>query len=411
MSDTVKRIIYAVIFTLAVLAIAFLIWFVFFRRPAEEAPPEEEVPEEEAALPTVEELLENANVAPEEVEVEVAGIPGIDVVAAGGPTQTDVLTPDVAAQDPEIDKNGQMRYYDPETDAFYRVNADGIIAQVGTATFPEVDAVTWAENTNEAILEFPDGSNVYYDFDSDRQVTLPKEYEEFDFSPGGDQISFKYMAQDEERRVLAVSNPDGSSARTLESLGDNAHQVQVNWSPTGKVVATNAEFIDGNRQEVGFIGLAGENFKGTIVEGSGLKYDYSNDGKQMMYSVYSQNTDYKPSLWVVDSDGDDIGKNRRELNINTSADKCTYSTDGGSLYCGVPTDNKYGWGLSPGILDDVPDEIYKIDVNTGSKTKVAVPVDANGNPAYNVETMSISPDGDYLYFVDGMTGQIVKINL
>ncbi|MFH1426297.1 MAG: hypothetical protein ABIG66_02580 [Candidatus Kerfeldbacteria bacterium] len=409
MSDQVKRILYAIIFTLAILGIAFLIWFVFFRRPAEEAPPAEVVPGEGAALPTVEELLNNANVAPPEEAVFI-GVPGVDIVAAGGLTASNILTPDVKAMDPTIAKDGSMRYYNPDDDKFYRVDENGNITQIGTASFPEVDNVSWAPTTNEAIVEFPDGTNVYYDFDRNKQVTLPKEYEEFSFSPSSDEIAFKYMHIDPERRVLAVSNPDGSGARTIESLGENAHQVQVEWSPTGNVIATNAEFIDGTRQEVGFIGTKGENFKGTIVEGSGLQYDYSPDGEQMLYSVYSQNSDYKPGLWIVDSNGDNIGKNRTELNINTFASKCTFGGSS-SVYCGVPTEQKYGYGLSPGVLDGIPDEIYKIDTNTGSRTRIAVPVNANGSSVYSVETMNISADGHTLYFTDATTGEIIKISI
>lgn len=411
MSDRLRRILFAVIFVAAVLAIAYLLYYVFFRRPPEEVVPVEEVPVE-VGLPNVNELIEEVEVEvpTEEVEVEV-GIPGVDRVASGSFTETDVLTPEIEAQDPAIGADGDMRYYDPADDKFYKVDPAGNIVQLGSAQFPEVEQVTWADTSNETILEFPDGSNVYYDLDSNRQVTLPQEYEEFDFSPNSDQIAFKYMHIDEERRVLAISSPDGSSARTLESLGQNGDRVHVDWSPTGKVAATWGEFVDSTRQELGFIGLNNENFKGTVVEGMGIKSQYTDDGKQLLYSVFSPNTDYQSELWIVDADGDDIGKNRRDLNIRTDAEKCTISSDSETAYCGVPSSNIYGSGLEPGILDDVTDDIYKINLNTGTKTKLAVPVDQDGVPIYRVDQMSVTDDESKLIFQDGNSGQLVKLDL
>lgn len=411
LNPTTKKIIYVALFLGAVVAIAYLIYVVFFRQPSEDVIVSN-VNDINVGLPNINDLLENANViANENIAITNVGIPGVDEVARGNLTATQVLTPDVETQDPSISNNGEMRFYDPEDGMFYKIQPDGSVATISDAKFKGVDTVTWADTTNETVLEFPDGSNVYYDLDSGRQVTLPKEYEEFDFSPTSNQIAFKYMHIDPERRVLAVSSPDGASARTLVSLGNNAHRVDVNWSPTGKVAATWAEFIDFNRQELGFIGLKGENFKGTIVEGKGLKSQYTSDGKQLLYSVYSSATDHMDSLWIVDADGNDIGKNRRELNLYTTADKCTISSDSTTAYCGVPSQSKAGSGLEPRILDDVTDDIYKINLKNGSKSKVATPVDSSGNPAYSIDEIVLSADDSKLYFRDSKSGQLIKLNL
>src|SRR3989339_2209898 len=219
------------------------------------------------------------------------------------------------------------------------------------------------------------------------------------------------MHQDPERRVLAVSSPDGASARTLEALGDHADSVKVEWSPAGTAAATFWKFSDFSSQEVGFIGLNDENFKGISVNGMGLRTQYSPTGQQLLYSTYSQATGYKPELNIVDANGQDIGENLKALTLNTFADKCAFSGTGTILYCGVPADPKYGFGLEPGILEGVPDDIYRIDLTTGLKKKIAVPVNEQGDPAYAVDTLFVSSDEKHLFFRDTTTGQLIKIDL
>lgn len=413
-SPTIKKILYSVLFLAAVGAVVYLMYIVFFR-PSAPTPPVN-VNNGNVGLPNVNDILNNANINNGNVNnantAEEPGIPGVDKIAAGGLTETEIITPGINAVDPAASKDDSIRYYSNVDGQFYKVDKNGNVRQLGKAKFANAEKVTWSDASNEVILEFPDGANVYYNLDNDRQVTLPKEYEDFDFSPTGSQISFKYMHIDPERRVLAVSSPDGTGARTLESLGLNGDRVTVDWSPKGTVAARYAEFIDANRQELGFIGLSDENFKTTIVEGRGLRSTYSPDGEQLLYSTYSIDTDYKPTLWTVDADGNNIGKNRQQINVQTFADKCAFASDATTVYCGVPTESRYGFGLEPDILQGVSDDIYKINTKTGAKTRIAIPTDSSGNTgSYSVDNMFVTSDNSALMFRDNTTGQLVRINL
>lgn len=417
MSDTLRRILLVALFTIGIAALVYLVYVVFFQQPATTTPDGTTgtTTQPLIGLPGIQDAIQpgSTDTTQEEEQQDAAEIPGVDAFASGGLTAATTLTPDANVISPAPATDNTVRYYDSFENQFYKVNENGSITQLGTASFPDVEQVTWADRTNEAILEFPDGSNVYYNLDTNRQVTLPKEYKDFDFSDDGSQIAFKYMHSDEERRVLAVSSPDGSQARTIEALGENEHRVNVEWSPTGRVVATVAQFIDANRQEVGFVGLRGENFKGTVVQGRGLQSLYSNDGQQLLYSVYSAETDYQPTMWIVDADGERIGNNRTDLNLRTFADKCAYAPDENVAYCGVPSQQVYGYGLSPELLDSVTDDIYKIDLTSGTKTKIATPVNQNGEVDYSVDnkTMSVINNGSTLVFRDAQSKELISIDL
>lgn len=414
LSQTTKKIVYGTLFVLAVCALAYLLYVLFFR----EAAPVSQAPlvnqNTNTALPNIN-GLPNVNGANTNTDGDpqdpTTGLPQIDTVASGGLTNAVSITPDIDTTAPQPGNDGSLRYYDSESGQFFRVGVDGTITQIGDAQFPNVETVTWAKASDQAILEFPDGNNIFYDFNSRDQVTLPKEYADFTFSPNADSIGFKYLHEDEERRVLATSRPDGSSAQTLESLGRYEDRVTVDWSPTGSVVAHYAEYIDLNRQQIGFVGLNKENFKGIVISGNGLQTQYSPDGTRLLYSTYSSATENQHVLSIVDADGENIGNNNQTFSLRTSADKCGFSPDGAMAYCGVPTENVFGSGITPALLDDVPDDIYSVNLTTGVTKKIATPVNENGEALYRVTELFVTPGGGEIVFQDGNSGELITIDL
>ena len=339
------------------------------------------------------------------------GIPGVTVptpIAQGGLT---VVTPlsTTAATSPSLTTSGALNYYSRADGKFYRVNPDGTTTSLSNKAFYNVDTAKFDPSGNKAILEYPDGSNIFYDFTTNRQVTLPQHWEAFDFSPQGDQIVAKSMGVDPAARFLIVANPDGSAAQAVQELGDNGDKVQVAWSPNNQIIgtATTGQSYGLDRQEVYFIGKNQENFKSMIVEGLGTTFEphWAPSGNQLLYSVAGSISDWKPELWVVDAVGDDIGKNRHSLHINTWADKCAFSGDQ-TLYCAVPNDMPRGAGLQPSVEDTTPDTIYKINLSTGLQTKVADP-----EGGHTVGTMMVAPDGSKLYFTDKAGSILNQIQL
>jgi hypothetical protein len=141
------------------------------------------------------------------------------------------------------------------------------------------------------------------------------------------------------------------------------------------------------------------------VEGLDFRPKWAPTGKQLLYSVASSTTDWRPQLWVVDAQGDSIGANRKSINLDTWVDKCGFA-DAGTLYCAVPRNLPSGAGLDQGQTDTGTDDIYKVDLSTGLTSLAAVP---QGD--HTIGTVMISPDKSSLYFTDKGSGQINKINL
>lgn len=329
----------------------------------------------------------------------------VDDKARGGLTKTYDLN-DSPSLAPSLNRDGSgVRYYDRVDQRFYKIDEDGNKTLMSEKEFYSVENVNWSPADNKAVIEYPDGSNIVYDFDRKEQVTLPKHWEDFDFSRDGNNIVMKSMGNNPGNRWLAVSNPDGSRARPIEEIGDNDDDVYPSWSPNDQTIAMHTQGVDFNRQELFFVGKNNENFRSTIIEGRGFQPKWSPRGDKLIYSVYSTENELKPKLWAVNAQGESIGTDRKTLGVETWAEKCAFR-DNNELYCAVPDELPKGAGMFSELRKNTKDTLYKIDVETGLKKIVAVP-----DETFNMSDLMISGDGDNLYFRDHKNETLHKIEL
>ncbi|NTU99470.1 hypothetical protein HGA64_05725, partial [Candidatus Falkowbacteria bacterium] len=109
-----------------------------------------------------------------------------DPTAAGNITKTATLVQDSTLA-PTLSSNGNgLQYYNQNDGKFYRVTPDGQAVALSDKVFHSVESVTWSPNKNKAVLEYPDGANIIYDFDKQKQITLPSHWKDFSFSPDGE---------------------------------------------------------------------------------------------------------------------------------------------------------------------------------------------------------------------------------
>jgi len=404
-------------FILAVLLLGYLLYFFFFR-PALPTTTNANVNTQPGGLPTTGvnaniPVAVNAGLLPPGAEVQIPTAPTeispttpvVSTVAAGGLTQTTALS-DVKAYGATLSADGKsVLYYDKNSGLFRRVDSQGKTSPLTDQVFYDVETITWSPNKDQAVLEYPDGANIVYDFKNDRQVTLPTHWKEFAFSPNGEQLVLKSMGQTAESSWLAVSNADGSGATKVELLGDKDATVYPSWSPNNQTVAMYTEDKDFDQQNLFFVGLNQEDFKLTIIEGRGFESQWSPQGDKLLYSTYSSANGYKPSLSIVSAQGESIGQNRRSLKLNTWADKCSFF-DNNTVYCAVPQYLADGAGIYKSQMDNAPTDIYKIDLQTGFKSKVATP-----EGEHNIQSLTVSDDARYLYFVDKDDGKLYEISL
>lgn len=400
------------LFLLSVVGIGFALYWAFFRsEPIVVAPSVEPSSptntETSGTLPGLsgERPTEDSN-SPDTGD----GLSEASDIANGGPTTTTELSNGPVYETTLSSDGTGVNYYSKADGRFYRIDEDGNVTSLSEKQFPNVETVTWDRDSEKAVLEFPDGSNVVYDFTNEKQVTLPNHWKDFDFSPTGDEIIAKSMGLDPDNRYLVTVNSDGSNVRAFQALGENESKVQVAWSPNDQVIAfadtaTSAYSANLDRKIIFPVGKNKENFKGLVIEGLGFQPSWSPSGKKLLYSASGAYSSYRPLLWVVDGTPNNMGENRKSIQLNTWAEKCTWSSSV-ELYCAVPNALPANAGLQPGLFEAQPDSLYRVNIETGLNTRVAQP-----QTDTTMTNLSVAKDGSVVYYKNAQTGELEKIKL
>lgn len=405
-----KRILLIALFALSILIFGWGLYAFFFRDLLPNLP--QQNVNQVGTLPIPGEgepgrINENANVVPRlpgfSAEIDITAPTDI---AQGGYTKV-VDFGGTQVQDFISGPQGAY-FYNDSAGLFFRLEGKTPVAVTDTKFF-DVEKVTWSKGQDKAVLEYPDGSNIVYDFVNQKQVTLPKELSEFSFSPQGDSIAGKWTGKTNDENWLMVGATDGSNFRLIEPLGDRGHNVEVNYSTNGQVVALVRDPADANTQSILPIGLNGENFPAFKVEGLKFESKWAPTNDTLLYNVSTKDNQYNPKLLITGGDSQTLGSSHLDLQLNTWASKCTFNSSATSIYCAEPTSLPRGAGLYPELARGIPEVFYRIDLRSGQKIPLAIPVGSQGG--YSASSVFLSDDESQLYFVDELTNRLHAIRL
>ncbi|MFC1663239.1 hypothetical protein ACFL04_03715 [Patescibacteria group bacterium] len=412
LSPRFKKIILIIALLAVTGLIIFAIYWVIFREPTE--------PGVDNVNGLVNGQLPNTNALVNRPVTDLnvnAALPGTgvappDQVAAGGDTIAQTLVANLTTSVTLGPSGTDLQYYDPAKGQFFRISSDGRTKQLlSPAVFAQVQEVTWSPDGNKAVMEFPDGSKIVYDFSKRQQSTLPVELNDFSFSPDSNMLAFKFTGATLDDQWLAISNADGTSAQLIEEVGDQAPLVDSDWSPNQQMIATYSKSISGSQQEIIFLGQYGENFQSLQVNGRGFESQWSPSGELLLYSTHSADANYNPTLHITRAQGDTIGESNYSLNVQTWSDKCAFGATGSSVICAVPSYLPTGAGLRRELTYGIPDDIFEINLATGSRRLLASPIATDGFTKYSVSDMKLSADGTTIFFTDEITGQLLSLRL
>ena len=391
-------------------AIAFALYFVFFRTISERPSTEDIIvePIEPSLLPIAIEGQPTILTPPPTDDFGLTtGIPEVPgtPIAEGFVTETVNLSQEEATSITLSANGNTINYYSDTDDRFYRIDQNGQIQELSDEAFVNVQDVQWSPDSSQGILTYPDGTKQYYNFDTGEKATLPSNWEEFSFSPNSQQIAFKERSDNPDFEWISIANPDGTGKQIIQHMGINADRVSVTWSPNNEIVGHYWEGAGEDRSILYFVGKNDENFKGTYVEGANIQSKWTSNGEQLLYSAISSQDGYNPRLWIVNARGNMIGTNRIDLGLNTFADKCTIANDT-TVYCAVPEFLERGAGLEPSVADSVPDSIIKIDLTTGQQTKIA-----ETDIGASIDQLVVTSDESNIFFTDAESQNLRRLRL
>lgn len=331
-------------------------------------------------------------------------------VAKGGRT---IATPRLYTNARNVEKSpdGTINFYNSSDGKFYSIDKSGAFHPLSDEVFPNVQKATWSPQGKSTVLEFPDGSNIYYDFTERRQYSLPTEAIDFSFSTSGAKLGYKFITENPEENWLIVSKPTGEGTVAIEHIGSaNPADVLIKWSPDNTKVGFYRSSSEVDTEEILLIGEHQENFKSLQVEGRGFEGLWSPQGTKLLYNIYSPQTGYRPELWTTKARENDLGVNKKNLGIRTWVEKCVFSSDDITVFCAVPLYLPQGTGIYPALSQKTPDSIYKINLQTGFKQQIAIPTNVLGVGLYTAQKLMLSLDEKILHMVDA-EGGIYEIRL
>lgn len=405
-----KKIIFVVLFLVLCFGLGFGIYYLFFRTP-EPKPGEPGWVPPGANLPLTNQGVSigtgtGAGGLPE-IGEEKIGEEKIDKIAQGGLTETLPLHADKVSGLTLSSNSDGVNFYNQTDNKFYTLSSDGRdLIPLSEQEFFEVQDVFWSADKSKAIISYPDGSKVIYDFVKQEQLSLNKEIQEPVFG-GEDRVAYKYLSPD--NNWLTVADTKGTQVDLIEPLGDQSSLVQVTWSPTNQVVALYAKPTGLDQSEVFFIGLKDENFRSLMVDGTNFKGLWSPSGVKLLYQVVNSANNFNPALFIVEAEGDNIGRHKFNLGLSTWVDKCIFASEA-IVYCAVPRQLPEGAGLYPELVPETKDLIYRIDLATGFKDLVADPI-LDGANNFSIGKIYLSSDGRYLFFYDKITEKVYRMQL
>lgn len=410
MSERTKQIGVIILFIISVVLFGFFIYW-FFWRPFLNPPTPEELEE-----PTL--LGRLLGGQPADPRTLISPTDTLLRPTEVTTTPTEIITPvtttddrisafvDVPARFSKMTRNGEIVYYNSEDGKFYRIDVNGNLVALSDEQFFAVSNATFDPNGTKAVIEYPDNSKLVYDFANKKQYILPRHWEDFGFSPTGQELIFKNMALDVENRFLVTSKFDGSSVKIIDTIGRNADKVTPNWSPNNLIIATYAESKDGNRTDVFMVGQNNENFRSLLVNGRDFRGLWSPSGDAMIYSAYDVNNEYKPELWITNTSPENMDVGRQPVGLQTWADRCSFSGND-RVFCSVPESMPFASGLEPSLTDSINDQVWSINIRTGQKTLIAQPDEVT-----KIDKILVSPENpNQVFLSDAVTNKIYKLDL
>ena len=396
---------------------AFLVYYFVLLKP--EVPEEAQLTQEERARLilteeeieqgyTIErkiaELEEERRLALEEgqeitpVEVEEAAVKPI----VAQETISSTLSPDQKS----------LIYFDPEEEDFVISDLDGNNPRsVTSLDLKNVWDVNWSQSRDSAIVTTSDNEGrdkqyTYVNLRDQSTFTYDSKFQSVNLNPKGNKIAYLYRDEENDISNISVANTDTSSFTTLYSYPEP--DVEINWFDENYIEFNNKSsgFKEG---EISITDSAGATLRVIVGERYGVDPLYSLDNNKILYSAASVKSPRKLKLYVTDKQGMNEGA---YLGIDTLIDKCTWSLDNVTVYCGVPDFYTDSLVMPNDYYNErfiSTDSLYEI--NTDTRRAKVIKASKDLEETYDIHKPFMSADGSLFYFTNRIDGQLNAITI
>lgn len=309
---------------------------------------------------------------------------------------------EVPAISPTI-KNNSIIYYSPE--GLFESNFDGSnLRKISPIVIPNLIKVIWSNDASKAIIQNYDENysikKYIYDYDISKSYPLPDNIKTIAFLPNSSKIIFNYVNFNKNIFYIGTSNIDLTNSQKIIDLKLPLAQLEpvlenkiIIKFPSSGLVSNSILLLDTKNSKLNLL----------LSDEYGLDIKASPNATKFIYS--STNSKGKDiSLFILNSNGQ-----RKNLEIKTLVDKCTFSQDNRTIFCAVPRQIPENAILPDDYYKDkidFYDDIWRINTETGEK-KLVEGIDIE----INADNLLLSPQENYLFFINKKDGNLYSLKL
>lgn len=314
-----------------------------------------------------------------------------------------VLAPTITA-----DKN-KITYYSRENGNVWQIDFNGENPiKTSESTLDNLIKILWSPLKNKVISIFVDNSDniskYSYDYGTKKALPLNKYINYIIWSPVGNKIAYQYQNDYTGDNNISISNPDGSSF--VQLLKTRMKNLNLEW-PKGTDIFLWEKPSGLVQSSLYSLGSTTKSFNKIIPDIYGFSPKWSLNGEKLIFS--KTNSKGKNILISISNKS---GSNQKSIEVATLTEKCVWSQDPRIIYCATPKNIEEAVVLPDDFYKGTflsNDDFWKINTETNEKTKIID--DSEMIETYDANELFLSPQENYLFFVNKTNGLLYSIKL
>jgi len=309
---------------------------------------------------------------------------------------------------PTINNKTNIVYFLRSNGNIIESDFTGLVTTVVSETILEnLKNIIWAPNKNKAITVFQDNigniSKYLYNLSDQKSSPLNKYLSYISWSTDSNKIVYQYQNETTDANDISTANPDGSKFSVI--LSTRMKNLIVEW-PSANIYLR--EKPSGLAQSTLYsLGPSSRALNKIITDVYGFSVKWSQKGDKLLYSSTNSKGE---GIGIFTASNN--GGNKKAIDVSTLAEKCVWSQDIRYIFCAVPKNIKEAKVLPDDFYKGTfigDDEFYKINTETGEKINILG--DENLSMSYDANELFLSPQEDYLFFVNKGDGLLYSIKL
>ncbi|KKQ58759.1 MAG: hypothetical protein US79_C0003G0060 [Parcubacteria group bacterium GW2011_GWC1_38_17] len=314
---------------------------------------------------------------------------------------------DVAVISPIISDN-KVLYYSKLNGNVLKTDFEGkSIQPLTNIAIPNLITTVWSFDKSQTINIYQENDvvkKVLFDFASQKATQLDSKIKSISFAPNQNKIAYQFIDDSLGKNTITIADSNGLNWKDIFNI--RMENIRLYWTKDNLLTLTSAPsgIVKGSALTIDttpkIISL-----KKLISDIYGLTIKYSPDGKNLIYSQTDQ-YGHNPTLHLIKEGGV-----AEKTNLNTLSDKCAFSKNN-NIYCAIPKIINGSLILPDDFYKNIAnfsDIFFKIDMANNKSSIIFDPADFKYD--FNASDLNISPNEDYIIFVNKKDGLLYSIKI